>query len=148
MATIKLDKNRPVRLAYLKVQKGWSEDSAPEKVVIIHEGKRVEIGLGDECDLIMPFRIAQHYIAKQKNWGATGRGEGNGAVLEIVELAAAKAAVKASEAAAGTNAGDFDLDSCEDYSVLKQKAEELGLEFQGNISKVALKAKIAQALKA
>lgn len=147
MAIMKLDKNRLVRLRYTKLQKGYSKTlseggNAPDFVAIVYQGKRIEIPYGDESDLLMPFRVAQHYIAKQKNWG-TGRNEGNGAVLEIVELNAVKGAVKTS----GTAPVEFDLDTCDDYPTLKAKAKELGIELPGNISKVDLKAKIAEVLK-
>lgn len=141
---VKQDKNRPVRLAYTKIQKGWSESTAPEKLVIVYQGKNVEIPYGDQTDLMMPFRVAQHYIAKQKNWG-TGRNEGNGGVLEIVELTAVKGAVKKSTATSDPAAFDVEAAS---YPELQAKAKELGIELPGNVSKVDLKAKLVEGLAA
>ncbi len=136
----KLDKNRPVRLKYARFQKGYTKDTAPEKVKIIFEGKPYEMAFGDECDVLMPFRVAQHYIAKQRTWG-DGKNPGNGAMLEIVEYGAVKAASKSGPPV------EFDLATCEDYGVLKAKAIELGIELPGNVSKADLKAKLAEALK-
>ena len=156
----KADKNRPVLLCYDSYQKGYDKNSAPEQVVIVYQGQRIEIPFGSECPFLMPFRIAQHYVAKTKNWGS-GKGEGNGAVLSIAEvgrLREAKGTATSSPSASG-NAGsgnaaaasdpgveeDFDLEAAS-YPALKDKALELGIELPGNISKVDLKAKIAEAL--
>lgn len=140
----KQDKNRPVRLRYTKTQAGWKTISnggnAPDKLVIVYQGKNVEIPFGDETDLMMPFRVAQHYIAKQKNWSMDGKTPGNGGILEIVELNAVKSARKASEEV-------FDLETA-DYETMKAKAKELGIELPGNVSKADLTAKLKSALAA
>lgn len=139
MAIEKQDKNRMVRLRYNTIQKGYTKDTAPKKVVVIYQGRPLEMAFGEESEIMMPFRIAQHYISKQKNWGS-GRGEGNGAILDIVELQAVRNAVRNSNAPK-----EFDIETAS-YDALKEKAEEVGLEFAGNISKVALKEMLAEAL--
>jgi hypothetical protein len=138
VAIVKQDKNRMVRLRYNTIQKGWSKDTAPAKVVIVYQGRPLEMAFGEESEVMMPFRIAQHYLAKQKNWG-TGRGEGNGAVLDIVELQAVRNPVRNNAPA------EFDIETAS-YDALKEKAVEVGLEFAGNISKAALKTQLAEAL--
>ena len=67
-------------LVYL-VYSPKSSASAPEQLVIPYEGKKLVIPKGKAGEFPVRFAFATRVIAKSKQWGEGGRG--NGAVLEV-----------------------------------------------------------------